>query len=188
MQQHDNGLVRMKHCPLSNYTWPNWKSHWTAAFTEMRNIDGMMAGDTAFGANQATELEQVQQMASSLNNLEITTIQKNTTVKNLVATNATLTKAIIDIQLFIAQICAALVLTSPAPTAPAPLAEARVCPYHWSNTKPAWDKVGYCWTHGYKVKIGQNSSTCLSCKAGHQPIMEGNTYNAGYPTTATPPI
>jgi hypothetical protein len=53
----------------------------------------MMAGDTAFGANQAAKLKQVQQMASSLDNLANTTIQKNTIIENLVATNATLTKA-----------------------------------------------------------------------------------------------
>ncbi len=73
--------------------------------------------------------------------------------------------------------------------------EACVRPSHWSNTKPAWDNVGYCWRHGYKVKVGHNSSTCLlhKHKASHQPgatrvnIMGGNTNNASYPTTATSP-
>jgi hypothetical protein len=68
----------------------------------MNNINRMMARDTAFGTNQAVKLEQVQQMASSLDNLAKATIQKNTTIKNLVATNALLTKAIADIQLSIA--------------------------------------------------------------------------------------
>jgi hypothetical protein len=141
----------------------------------------------------AAKLEQVQQMASSLNNLVNATIQKNATIENLVATNAMLTKAITDIQLSIAQMCAAGVPTSHTLAAPTPLTEARVCHSHWSNIKPAWDKVGYCLIHGYKVKIDHNSSTCLSCKTGHQPsttranIMGGNTYNAEYPTTATPP-
>ncbi len=62
----------------------------------------MTARDTAFGANQAAELKQAQQMTSSLDNLENATIQKNTTIENLVATNATLTKAITNIQLSIA--------------------------------------------------------------------------------------
>jgi hypothetical protein len=69
MWQHDIGLVQMNHCPLSNHTWPNWKTHWTAAFAKMRNINGMTAWETSFGANQAAELKQVQQMASSLDNL-----------------------------------------------------------------------------------------------------------------------
>ncbi len=108
-------------------------------------------------------------MASSLDNLANATIQKNTTIKNLVATNVVLTKAIADIQLSIARMCSTGVLTSPAPMAPAPMTEASVRPSHWSNTKSAWDKVGYCWMHGYKVKIGHTSATCLLRKTGHQP-------------------
>ncbi len=63
----------------------------------MSNISCMTAGKTTFGANQAAKLKQAQQMASSLDNLADTTIQKNTTIKNLVAPNATLTKAIANI-------------------------------------------------------------------------------------------
>jgi hypothetical protein len=79
----------------------------------------------------------------------------------------------------------------PAPTAPAQITEACVRPSHWSNTKPAWDKVGYCWMHGYKVKVGHTNATCTLHKTGHQPgatranIMGDNTNNVGYPTTAT---
>jgi hypothetical protein len=156
----------------------------------MHNINRMTAGKTMFGANQATKLVQAQQMASSFNNLANATIKKNTTIENLITTNATLTKAIDDIQLSIAQMCAAGVPTTLAPTAPTPLTESRVCPSHWSNTKPAWDKVGYCWTHGCKVKVGHSSTTCSSRRTGHQPgatrasIMGGSTHNVGYLTSA----
>jgi hypothetical protein len=119
---------KWKRCPFPDHTWPSWKTHWTAAFAKMHNINQVLAGDTAFGTHQATKLKQVQQMASSLDNLANTTIQKNTITKNLVATNATLIKAIADIQLSIAQMCAARVPTSHAPIALAPLTEARVCP------------------------------------------------------------
>ncbi len=152
----------------------------------------MTAGDTVFGANQAAKLNQAQQMASSLNNLANTTIQKNTTIKNLVATTATLTKAIANIQLFIVRMCVVSVPTSPIPTAPALLTNARVHPSPWSNTKPAWDKIRYCWTHSYKVKVGHTSATCMSPRTGHQlgatraNKMGGSTHNVGYPTPATP--
>jgi hypothetical protein len=185
---------KWKHRPHPDHIWPNWKTHRTAAFTEMCSINRMTAGDTSFGANQATKLDQAQQMASSLDNLANVTIQKNTAIKNLVATNAMLIKAIADIQLYIARMCAAGVPTSHATTSPAPLIEARVCPSHWSITKLAWDEVRYCWTHGYKVKVGHNSSSyCSLRKTCHQPgmtranIMDGSTYNTGYPTTTTPP-
>jgi hypothetical protein len=181
-----------KRHPILDHTWPNWKAHWTAAFAKMHDINRMTASEMEFGANQAAELDQAQQMASSLNNLANATIQKNTTIKNLVATNATLTKAIANIQLSIAQMCVAGISTSPASTAPAPLMEACVHISHWSNTKPAWDKVGYCWMHGYKVKVGRSSTTCSSHRTGHQlsatwaNIMGGSMHNIGYPTPATP--
>jgi hypothetical protein len=130
-------------------------------------------------------------MASFLDNLANVTIQKNTSIENLLATNATLTKAIADIQLSIARMCTTCGPTSPAPTAPALSTEARVRPSHWSNTKPAWDKVGYCWTHGYKVKVDHSSTTCSTCRTGHQPvttranIMDGSMHNIGFPTPAT---
>jgi hypothetical protein len=93
---------KWKHCLLLDHIWCNWKSHWTAAFGKMHEINCMTAGDTEFGANQAAKHEQAQQMASSLDNLANATIQQNTTIENLVATNAMLTKAIADIQLSIA--------------------------------------------------------------------------------------
>jgi hypothetical protein len=182
---------KWKRCPIINHTWPSWKAHWNAAFAKMRNINCMTANDTAFGANQAAKLDQAQQMASSLDNLVNTTIQKNNTIKNLVATNATLTKAITNIPLSIARMCTANNPTSPAPTAPAPLTDARVHLSHWSNTKPAWDKVGYFWMHGYKVKVGHTSATFTLGRTSHQPgatqanIMGGSTYNIGYPTPVT---
>jgi hypothetical protein len=156
-----------KLCPPIDHTWPKWKAHWTAAFAKMHDIDCIFAGNTAFGANQAAKLDQAQQMASSLYNLANTTIQKNTTIKNLVATNATLIKAVANIQPSIARMCATGVPTSPAVMAPAPLMEARVCPSHWSNTKPEWDKVRYCCMHRYKVKVGHTSATCTLRKTSH---------------------
>jgi hypothetical protein len=34
-------------------------------------------------------------------------------------------------------------------------------------TIPAWDPQGYCWTHGWKVKLGHSSGTCSQRKEGH---------------------
>ena len=67
--------------PAIEHTWANWKLHWMAAFAEMRDISRMTTGDTIFGANQAAEMEQAQQMATSLDNLANVFIQKNTTIK-----------------------------------------------------------------------------------------------------------
>ena len=76
----------------------------------------MTTGDTTFGANQAAELEQAQQMATSLDNLANASIQKNATIDNLVANNAALSKALQDIQRTLATMMTA---HTPAPGAPA---------------------------------------------------------------------
>jgi hypothetical protein len=52
-------MVRVKHCPLLDHMWNNWKDHWTAAFADMRSINCMIYGDVAF-ANQAVAQELVQ--------------------------------------------------------------------------------------------------------------------------------
>ena len=48
------------------------------------------------------------------------------------------------------------------------------------------DPVGYCWSHGYKVKLGHCSATCTRKKPGHQieatrtNIMGGSTANKNW--------
>jgi hypothetical protein len=192
-----------KRRPAIEHTWANWKLHWTAAFAEMRDISRMTTGDTTFGANQAAEIEQAQQMAASLDNLANASIQKNTTIENLVATNAALTRSIQDIQRTLATM-----MTTPPPTqgawTPAPGEPVHPPPgqptgekppgrpSHWATVKPPWDRTGYCWSHGFKVKMGHTSSTCTSRKTGHQTsatrtnTMGGCTFNTGWPSAGLP--
>ena len=105
-----------KRHPAIEHTWANWKLHWTAAFAKMHDISHMTTGDTTFGTNQVTEIEQVQQMVTSLDNLANTSIQKNATINNLVATNTAFSKAIQDIQRTLAMMMTA---HTPALGAPA---------------------------------------------------------------------
>ena len=143
-------------------------------------------------------------MVTSLDNLANASIQKNTTIDNLVATNATFTKAIQDIQRTLATMMTAPPPApgawSPAPGTPAfapPSQPTRETPpgrrpSHWATVKPPWDKTGYCWSHGFKVKMGHTSGTCTSRKTGHHAgatrtnTMGGCTFNAGWPTTGLP--
>jgi hypothetical protein len=55
--------------PIVDHTWPNWKLHWTTAFTEMRDINCMTAGKSAFRSNAEEEDQQAYQTTASLNNL-----------------------------------------------------------------------------------------------------------------------
>ena len=172
------------------------ETHWTVAFAKMRDISRMTTGDTTFGANQAAEIEQAQQMAMSLDNLAKAFIQKNAIINNLIPTNDTLSKAIQDIQHILATMMTTHTPDPGAPALPPPGQPTKETPpahpSHWATVKPAWDRTGYCWSHGFKVKIGHNSCTCTSCKTGYQAdatrtnTMGGSTFNAGLPTAGLP--
>ncbi len=146
--------------PLPDNTWNNWKIHWTAAFAEMRDINCMTSGNSAF-ANQAAaqEIVQAEMMAALLINLANASIQKNNTIDKLVATNQQQAKVITDLTAAIAKL-----KDSSSPTGHQTGQER---PSHWSPTKPAWDTMGYCWTHRWKVKMDHSSTTCSYPKEGH---------------------
>jgi hypothetical protein len=129
----------------------------------------------------------------------------NATIDNLVASNAQLAQALQEMQ-------AAMVrtfptgqahaspyqppmwlptpLTAAAPPATSPVPRPATMgprPSHWGSVEPAWDKQGYCWSHGHKVKVRHMSATCSSRRAGHQTgatrpnTMGRSIYNVGYP-------
>ncbi len=130
----------------------------------------MMAGDRAFGNQAATDAEQAKRMASSLDNLANAAIQKNDTVDKLVAANECLAKALADSNSALARLrlppSAGATGASSTPPAASGGSE-RPCPAHWAKDKPAWDPTGYCWTHGFKVKVGHSSATCACHLEGH---------------------
>lgn len=49
-----------------------------------------------------------------------------------------------------------------------------------------WDPLGYCWTHGYKVRLGHNSYGCKTKALGHKDeatrgnTMGGSDHNKGW--------
>jgi hypothetical protein len=193
-------------CTIANHTWPNWKTHWTSAFAEMHNINCMTAGEAVFGANKAEEKRQACQITVLLDNLANGLIQKNVTIDNLIASNRQLAQAIQEMQAAMVRMFSAGQTHAPLPYQPltwvptppqvaapptallAPsLATMGLRLSHWGSVEPAWDKQGYCWSHGHKVKVGQTSATCSSWCMGHQPgttqanTMGGSIYNGGYP-------
>jgi hypothetical protein len=174
-------------CAIANHTWPNWKTHWMSVFAEMHGINRMMAGEAAFGINAAEEEQQACQITALLDNLANMSIQKNATINNLVASNAQLMQALQEMQAAMVHMFPASqthyspyqppmwVPTPPEATAPPtaspapPLAMMGPRLSHWGSVKPAWDKQGYCWSHGHKVKVGHTCTTCSSWHAGHRP-------------------
>ncbi len=105
---------KWNHRAIANHTWSNSKTHWMAAFAKICNINHMMVGKAAFGANAAKEEHQACQITALLDNLTNALIQKNVTIDNLVASNAQLVQALQEMQ-------AALVRMFPASKMHAPL-------------------------------------------------------------------
>jgi hypothetical protein len=196
---------KWKRCPITDHTWPNWKAHWTVVFDKMRKINRMTVEGSTFGANATEEEEQGRLIASSLDNLTNASTQKNLTINSLVAINAQLMQVLVDMQIAMGRMSPPMHAPpysctipawgfNPLPTAAPPAAPGppqvnalTQCLSHWGAIKPNWDKMGYCWTHGFRVKVGHNSTTCLSRCTGHQPgatqgnIMGGSQYNKGLP-------
>jgi hypothetical protein len=175
------------------------------AIAKMCDINRMTAGEAAFGANAAEEEHQACQITALLNNLANALIQKNATINNLVASNAQLVQALQEMQAAMVHIFpssqahpspyhAQTWLPTPPEAAAPPAASPALPPgtmgprpTHWGSVKPAWDKQGYCWSHGRKVKVRHTSATCSFRHMGHQTEatqanrMGGGIYNAGYP-------
>jgi hypothetical protein len=172
----------------------------------MRDINCMTVGEAAFGANAAEEEHQARQITALLNNLVNASIQKNVTIDNLVASNAQLAQALQEMQAAMVRMFPAsqthtqlpyqpptwvpnpLEAATPPAASPAPTPATRgPRPSHWGSVKPAWDKQGYCWSHGHKVTVRHTSATCSSQRKGHQPgathanTMGQSIYNGGYP-------
>ncbi len=171
----------------------------------------MTSGERAFGTNAAEEEHQAHQITALLNNLANVSIQKNVMFKNLVASNAQLAQALQEMQAAMVRMFPAgqlhptpyqapasyqplawvpnpLEAAAPPAESPAPTQATRgLHPSYWGAVNPAWDKQGYCWSDGYKVKVGHTSSTCSSWHEGHQPgathanTMGGSIFNQGYP-------
>jgi hypothetical protein len=124
-----------------------------AAFVEMRYINRTTSGNSTF-ANQAAaqEIVQAEKMAALLENLANASIQKNDTIDKLVATNQQQSKIITNLTEAIAKL----------KNSSSPMEQWVGCKNHpqWRSTKPKWDATGYCWMHGFWVKVGHSSSTC----------------------------
>ena len=151
----DEAWKTWKRKPLADQTWPNWKSHWTDAFQEKRELIKLTG--TAFNgmANQAREAKEDamgEQMMSALDNLANAAVQKNDTVEQLVKSNATLALTIKSQQEEIKRLHSIL--------------EDLSTKNNNTNGAYEWDKKGYCYWHGYKVSKSHSSFTCK--KGKHQ--------------------
>jgi hypothetical protein len=107
----------------------------------------MIANNSIFANQAATDAEQAAMMAKSLDNLANATIRKNDTVEKLVTANKKLAKVLANANATIAR----LRLPNP-PNPPATSSRSTTnnrCPSHWPAIKPDWAPTGYCLTRGF---------------------------------------
>ena len=139
-----------KRVPMAGRTWAAWKVHWTAAFQEKRELVKLTG--TAFNgmANQATD--QNIMYVGALDNLANAALQKNETVEQLTRAIEILTATNASQQADIKRLTTLVSTFSSNKQTHQPTAA--------TTEKANWDKEGYCFWHGYKVKEGHSSLTC----------------------------
>ena len=119
-------------------------------------------------ANNTQEIEMGDKMVSALDNLANAAVQKNDTFKQLVTANKTLTESIKaqqdEIKKLLAIITALSISDRGGVTGKTLTGTGAV----GGGSGVPWDPVGYCWSHGFKVKIGHGSATCENQKDGHK--------------------
>ena len=156
--------------PVADKTWANWKRHYRLAHIA-RKCQMLAAGSPTFGtANTVTADATITpdtfaQLDGYLNNLAAAATNKTTTLAQLVENSASLTASVAASTASVTSLMAAYTLLSnakPPPTANAPTAPTQKQP------KAKLDPNGYCWMHGYMVRVGHTSATCTDKKLGHQ--------------------
>eukprot|EP00804_Cyclotella_cryptica_P012561 CCRYP_014711-RA/>CCRYP_014711-RA protein AED:0.61 eAED:0.33 QI:0/-1/0/1/-1/1/1/0/407 len=151
--------------PPANQTWANWKTHWTRALQENCDIQRITGGGAGFAGN-AMEDDIANQLVTILDNLAKAAVQKNETVEKLITMNHQKDQVIVSLTKSLEEETNSTLLDI--------IKAAGLKPNNTSNQTGggAWEKKldpnGYCWSHGYKVKIGHNSLTCRKRLEGHK--------------------
>jgi len=178
--------------PRAEKTWTEWKLHYRAAhLARKRQLLASGKTPTTYGsANAATAafvtptedditLETFAKLDGYLDNLAAAASTEKTTLNQLIENNATLTANVTSLTASIAALTAAYATLAGKATPTAPGVR---------NKKAASFLAagGYCWTHGYRVKQGHDSTTCRDKAPGHKDAatrantMNGSTNNKGW--------
>ena len=103
-------------------------------------------------------------MVSALDNLANAAVQKNDTFEHLVAANKTLTDTNKRLQEDNRKLLSIISALSGKTT----INTSATTSHTGGGSDVNWDPNGYCWSHGFKVKVGHSSATCKKKHSGHQ--------------------
>ncbi len=155
-------------------TWLNWKTHWNVSFQEKRELIKLTGIAFNGMSNNVQEQEMGDKMVTALDNLANAAVQKNDTFELLVAANKALTESLRMSQDEVKKLLAivtALSINGGGKPAGAAGGTSGGSGGGTGGSSTPWDASGYCWSHGFKVKVGHNSSTCERKKDGHEAHM-----------------
>ena len=181
--------------PPDRKTWAAWKTHYRAAHIARKRqlLAAGKARPPSFGAANAVtsayttedsiSSEALSKLDGYLDNLAAAATTEKTTLAQLIENNATLTATVTSLTASVAALSSAYTLLANGHPAPVPAKPT-------TTRKPSYLAVGgYCWTHGYRVKKGHDSTTCKEKAEGHKDAatrantMGGSVANKGWDDT-----
>ena len=166
--------------PEDQKTWENFKRFFAEEYhdlKEQQRTTSMQAG--YHQANMMEESDTSEFMNAFQNFAHAATTDKNT-IAHLVEANAKLVESNKILTNQLAEAIQKLNLRSQVSNN-----NKKSNDFSTKRTQNDWqmDPMGYCWTHGYKVRYGHNSATCTNKRKGHRDeanrknIMGGSTQN-----------
>lgn len=156
-------------------TWQNWKHHYRAAHTARRR-QLLAAGTATMGAANAVTMVETDPITDTtiakldeyLDNLAAAATTEKSTLQQLTEANATLTTNVATLTANITALTSAYTLLAAHLGGAAPPTVPQQATGKKKKQRTPLDPNGYCWSHGYKVGVGHNSSTCTNKRNGHQ--------------------
>ena len=121
--------------------------------------------------NQAQEMEMGNTVVVALDNLPNTAFQKNDTFEQLVISNASLSAFLTARDTNIARLITVINNLYPRVGSGGGGGSGT---NNEKATKLPWDPTGYCWTHGYNIRVGHISATCIKFKDGNDARLTSN--------------
>lgn len=179
-------MKEWKRKPVDEQTWANFKTHFSDAYFELKEDNDIGTKAAGFHTANLAETKQEHQalMADALNNManavtaDTKAMAEQTGAnKTLTETNASLVKQLKEAQtqlkeaqglnkklMALLEKNLGVKVEEDAENSNPNKRRRRNGKGNWRLPRgeelPPWDPHGYCWTHGFKVRVGHNSFAC----------------------------
>ena len=182
---YDDGCKEWKRKDATDKTWTNFKTFFAREFKELREAStkakngGFANNVEKTNDNDFMMIEMAQDHTEALANLATATKSDRDAVMHLSATNATLTAQLLELH---AKQESSVMEITKLQVAAAKCKCGRKGPWQPSGISVGWDPKGYCWSHGFKCKVGHTSATCTTRKPNHKVDTTRDNIMGGFKT------